>query len=126
MEQPEETPQPNVQEPAEYQRPPASGPRAAPSGSADGSVTQEEIDLFAEIQVALIPLQEQFSQQVQSGASQEELQQLQGQLQRQKAQVFQESALSQERFNEIAALVQRDADLLRRVQAAIQEKTGEL
>ncbi len=123
-EQPQEQTQPNMQEPAEPESPPAAGPQEAPIGAPADSVTNDEINAFADIQIALVPLQEQFSQQAQSGASQEELLRLQGQLEQQMAQIVQESALSQERFNEIGAMVQRDGDLLRRVQTAIQQRTG--
>jgi len=44
--------------------------------------------------------------------------------QQQMAQIVEASSLSQERFSEIAKLAQRDPDLQRRVQTAIQQKAG--
>jgi len=120
----EETPPPYGEEKADPQSPPAAGPQGAPGGSEASSVAQAEVEAFADIQLSLVPMQQRLSEQAQAGASQEELRQLQGQFQQQAAQIVEASALSLDRFNEIATLVQRDADLQRRVQVAIEQKAG--
>ncbi len=95
---------------------PAPDAKMPPGGAEKGSVSQGDIETFIQIRSKISPLQQQLAMQAQAGASQAELQKLQGQLQQQAEQIVQASGLTQERFKEIATSIQRDPVLMRQVQ----------
>ena len=103
---------------------PAEEPRPDPfKGQQTGSVSQSEVEQFAEIQIALVTLQQQIAEEAQAGASQAQLQQIHAQLAQKAEQIVEASPLSRQRFEEITSLAQRDPYLRRRVQAAIDGST---
>ncbi|MFO8070488.1 MAG: DUF4168 domain-containing protein [Polyangia bacterium] len=97
------------------------GAGAPPPGGEPGSISQNEIDIFAEIQIDLANLQKQFSQGSPQNASPQELQM---QFQQQAEQIIEESDLSLDRYQEIENRVARDPDLQAQVRSAIQQKRG--
>jgi hypothetical protein len=83
--------------------------------------SEDEVEAFAEVQLALVSYQQELAEEAQQGADQSELQK---RYERRGEQIVQESGMSLDRFNEMARRVQADPTLQRRVQEAIEEKTG--
>lgn len=105
--------------PAEPKAPPDA--KMDPGGAEKGSVSQSEIETFAQIQAKTLLFEKRITQKAKKGASQAELQELQGQMQQQAEQIVRESGLTQERYKEIARATQRDPNLLRQVQKVLQK-----
>ncbi len=102
--------------------PAAPAPKETPAEQQAATVSEMEVEAFADVQIQLSRLQQQFAQRAQEGA---EASEIEDQFQQQAVQIVQASELDTQRFNEIAVLVQRDPDLRRRVQAALEKRVGE-
>ncbi|MFW5739647.1 MAG: DUF4168 domain-containing protein [Myxococcota bacterium] len=121
-------PPPPAGEPAPPPPPPTTAPPATPPGDPQGAevsgVSPTEVEQYAEVQIALLPLHERFVQEKQSGASQAQLERVQSALRQEAEQIVDASPLSLQRFEEIAQLVQRDPNLQERVKVAIERRLG--
>ncbi len=95
------------------------GPQGQPGTAAAESVSDAEIESFADIQMELAIFQQELAQRAQAGGDQQKLQR---ELQQKAGKVIQDSDLSAERFNEVAGLVQNNTDLQNRVRSMIEKK----
>jgi hypothetical protein len=104
--------------------PPAPNPFDFDQGTGAAHVSNEEIETYSQIQIDLAPLQHELVQKARQGAEGDELRALQEELQMKANRIVESSEMTPERFNEITALVQQDADLMQRVQNVMERKVG--
>lgn len=117
---PESTETPDNQ-PTAVPTPESSAATEAQPSSQD-SISEAEIETFAEIQIQLVTLQQQLTQRAEQGADQAELKELQARLEIEAMQIVERSDLGTQRFNEIAERSQHDASLQERIRRAIENQ----
>src|SRR5690606_17682017 len=88
-----------------------------PAAATNGGVSDQEVREFASVYLQLVTLQEQGSARVQAG---EDAQAVATELQPRVQQVFEGSALTPERYDEIAERADQDESLRQRIEVELQ------
>ena len=89
------------------------------------SISDEQLDQFAEAALAVNRIGQQYASQLQAAENEEQAQEIRAEAQEEMVQAVEEEGLTVDRYNEIYAAAENDEEVNAAIQALLQEKQSE-